>query len=470
MAFISKNRNFILCCVIMAAVYLLDSLLFFSQFYLMYDFFDEKTISAVSTGWAYLAQGLGLALFILLYRTKSRLSARRMFQAALFLIEIPVIMVSILVPNKALLLVMIIILNIIVGLHTGFTFTLAAAQAPTSRLGLCYGLAYAVGAFGTWLISVINGGVMTSRHILYADILLIALIIFAIMMYRDAFTGEQKNGAKAETDTSGAPGVSGSPAGRRIIILLCLVIAIMAPISSIGTNNNLYVEYCRELDLLAQRSFYAVGLIAAGLVFDRNRTVSGICSVVSLIYPIVLIMIYRESGLVKLVVGLSYVILGFFAVYRASSFMTFAAESKKLYLAPLGLAIARAFEAAAVLLLIEMNIDEMTSVILMSVLFIPLIILFFVMLKAEYTGPALPLEPQPVLSVDGRHAEFARQYGLTRREEEITGFLSEGRSNGEIAERLKLSESTVRFHVSNILKKTGMKDRNEVGRVYRSFL
>ncbi|MBQ7200945.1 MAG: helix-turn-helix transcriptional regulator [Eubacterium sp.] len=46
-------------------------------------------------------------------------------------------------------------------------------------------------------------------------------------------------------------------------------------------------------------------------------------------------------------------------------------------------------------------------------------------------------------------------------------FLSEGRSNGEIAEILQLSENTVRFHISNVLKKTGMKDRNEVNRAYR---
>lgn len=70
------------------------------------------------------------------------------------------------------------------------------------------------------------------------------------------------------------------------------------------------------------------------------------------------------------------------------------------------------------------------------------------------------------LIADERWAAFAEKYGLTRREEEISMFLSKGQSNGEIAESLQLSENTVRFHVSNILKKTGMKDRNEVSRAY----
>ncbi len=464
---ISKNKNFILCCVIIAVVYLLDSLLFFSQFYLMYDFFSEKTINAVSTGWAYLAQGIGLTLFMLLYRSCRQISGRKIFQIILFLSEVPVIIVSILVPDEIILMSMIIILNVIIGLHTGFTFTLAASHVPTSRLGVCYGLAYAFGAFGTWLISSISGGKLTSYRIIFIDSLIIALIIVVILTYRDAVPDESEN-KNDGTDTAMplAPSFDTSK-GRKILILLCIVIAIMAPISSIGTNNNLYVEYCCEFDLLAQRSFYAVGLIAAGLIFDKNRMVGGICTVISLIYPIVLIMIYHESGLLMLVIGLSYMLLGFFSVYRAASFMTMAAESKKLHLAPLGLGIARICESVSVLAIIETGCSELASVILVSVLFIPLVILFFLMLKEQYTPVPVPVEAPKELSAEERRAAFALKFGLTRREEEISAFLSEGHSNGEIAEALQLSENTVRFHVSNILKKTGMKDRNEVSRAYR---
>ncbi|MBR5967995.1 MAG: response regulator transcription factor [Lachnospiraceae bacterium] len=434
----------------------------------MYDFYSKKTIGAVSTGWAYLAQGAGLVLFIILYKTRTCLSARRVFQVLLFLIEVPVIIASILMPGRILLMIMIIILNIIIGLHTGFTFTLAAAHVPASRLGLCYGLAYAVGAFGTWLISAISGGVMTSFRIIFIDSVLIALIVVFILMYRDAFVNERDGEPDGEDDDPEARELLPDTAkDRRILILLCVVIAIMAPISSIGTNNNLYVQYSSELNLLAQRSFYAIGLIAAGLIFDKNRIIGGVCAVVSLIYPIVLIMIYRESGLVTLVIGLSYAILGFYAVYRAASFMALASESRRLHLAPLGLVVARVCEAVAVLVLTETGCDELTSVILVSVLFIPLVIVFFMMVKEKYSPAEVSAEAQRELSAEERRAAFAGQYGLTRREEEIAMFLAEGRSNGEIAELLQLSENTVRFHVSNILKKTGMKDRNEVSRAYR---
>ncbi len=53
------------------------------------------------------------------------------------------------------------------------------------------------------------------------------------------------------------------------------------------------------------------------------------------------------------------------------------------------------------------------------------------------------------------------QPGLTDREHDILVLMVEGKSNGEIAERLFVSQSTVKFHVSNILSKLGVTSRTE---------
>jgi DNA-binding NarL/FixJ family response regulator len=77
-------------------------------------------------------------------------------------------------------------------------------------------------------------------------------------------------------------------------------------------------------------------------------------------------------------------------------------------------------------------------------------------------GNAL-LAPSAVSRLLDRFAAPAGASGaiqsLTERELEILRLLAGGLSNGEIAERLVVSETTVKTHVSNLLRKLGVRDR-----------
>ncbi len=65
----------------------------------------------------------------------------------------------------------------------------------------------------------------------------------------------------------------------------------------------------------------------------------------------------------------------------------------------------------------------------------------------EFTAPRTPPNPPPGLSE------------LTPRELEVFRLLATGMSNGEIAARLILGETTVKTHVTRILMKLGVRDR-----------
>ncbi|MFC7981293.1 LuxR C-terminal-related transcriptional regulator [Streptomyces sp. NPDC057336] len=57
---------------------------------------------------------------------------------------------------------------------------------------------------------------------------------------------------------------------------------------------------------------------------------------------------------------------------------------------------------------------------------------------------------------------------LTGRERTVAVLVAEGLSNSEIAERLTIERSTVKFHVSNVLRKLGCRDRAQVAAMWHS--
>jgi PAS domain S-box-containing protein len=69
-------------------------------------------------------------------------------------------------------------------------------------------------------------------------------------------------------------------------------------------------------------------------------------------------------------------------------------------------------------------------------------------------------------SVQGAAASaMAKEYRLTVSEHRILALIAEGQSNPQIAEQLVVSPSTVRFHVTSILRKLGVSSRSEAAAV-----
>lgn len=68
------------------------------------------------------------------------------------------------------------------------------------------------------------------------------------------------------------------------------------------------------------------------------------------------------------------------------------------------------------------------------------------------------VEVGPEFEIDQKQIEHL---GLTEREMEVLQLIAEGYSNGEIGDRLFLSENTIKTHVSNLFVKLDVKRRTQ---------
>lgn len=71
----------------------------------------------------------------------------------------------------------------------------------------------------------------------------------------------------------------------------------------------------------------------------------------------------------------------------------------------------------------------------------------------------------PVLMQNKEEFDYS-QYDISEKEQEIIELVAEGLSNREIAERLFLSEGTVRNYISVILEKLSLRDRTQLAVFY----
>ena len=81
--------------------------------------------------------------------------------------------------------------------------------------------------------------------------------------------------------------------------------------------------------------------------------------------------------------------------------------------------------------------------------------------RAAYAGRST-LAPEAIQAlIQPAEPETAPAFGLTSREQEVLELLTHGLTNPEIADRLFISRSTVKVHVSNILSKMEVSNRAE---------
>ncbi len=223
---------------------------------------------------------------------------------------------------------------------------------------------------------------------------------------------------------------------------------------------------------LVLRLTQSLSAVAAGLICMRFGYYSSFISSVSFLGIGTLAYLFEWNGTIGVVCGCA-TFTGFSLFYHPlrSVFAEIGKHGKYPYtVAAFGFAlyfITQVLGIPIADLMDSVGRDGGTVIhVALFMLSIPLIILLFYKLRNAYTvRQALP---SPGASETARRADAVDALPLTRREKEILRMILRGKISREISETLFIAESTINWHVVNILKKTGIDSRAELIQRFRS--
>ncbi len=434
----------------------LTSGIWISWEYHLLDLTDGMTADLVSMGAGYLMQAGGAALFCLYLRRRPAPDMKKLFLYTLVcfgIVSLPALMSSYLAGAIAFGLLM----NLLCGIIAGFYLYVPAFLDNLAQCrGIVFGGGYAVSTIAVFLLSLPgSGSFLKSRGVLP-----VYLAMAAASVWLAPFQSPGKKENEEPAQSSARP----SRFGIRELLLLFAALFGLSLVKNLGFSFP-SADFTTGISLELSRIFYAGGLIAAGVISDRSRRQGAICTVAALVLPFIMLALAEEPVPQMICWGLGYLFFGFFTVFRTIVFMDLASETNTLYLAPAGLMCGRAGDAAGTLLCMTLSGKNAMLVSVSAALFILTVFLFFRVYQLLY-------EPQAAAQKSEHEVfeAFSAQHDLSSREREVLRLVLSERSNGEIAEILFVSESTVKYHVHNLLKKTGCKSRLDLIRKYSASL
>lgn len=336
--------------------------------------------------------------------------------------------------------------NLACGFIAGFYLHCLAKLVAENHRGTVFGIGYAVATVAAWPLSLLDGGMF-----LHTANALVACGVLGLLAFYCVGTAY-----RAATPSQQPPTRRSSLFTRNLIALAAGCILLMCLVKSLG-NGFPAADLESDVDLELSRLFYAAGLVIAGIVCDRNRTYGMVCCMAALALPFITLSLASASASAMALWSLGYFLFGFFAVFRVVIFSDIAAESGKPWLSGWGLMLGRIGDAAGTALCLMFASQLPILVILTAVLFSASVFLCFWLYHRLYAAN------QPQQKSERQMFEaFAAHHDLSAREREVLRLVLDGRTNAEIASELFVSDSTVKFHVRNLLKKTGCANRLEL--------
>ena len=429
------------CLLMILLCFLWTSLSYLGWLYRLMDLAPAGAADVLSEVVAYLLQAGGLALFAWILACRPALTGRRGYAAAVVL-DLLCALPSLAAGGYHAVLLSGLLMNLVHGLVAGFYLRELAAW-ETDRPASVFGLGYGIAVIAAWLLSLPGGGVLIRTP--WAWVLCAAAAIPTLRLAAGPMAS-----APPEGDMPAAPGLSRLLPLAGAVVLLSLVKSLGFSFPSSDIRSGVSLELTRV--------FYSAGLISAGFLIDRKRQYGFILCAVSLVLPFVTLLLSREGVSPQALWCAEYLFFGFFSVFRVVLFLDVSRRTGLLWLSVPGLLFGRVGDALGAGLSILLGSHPVTLVILTAALFAVTVLALFTLYQRLFAPPSpIPAGPEP-----DPFPTFTERFGISRREQDVLRLLLERQTNTEISQALNVSENTVKFHVRNILQKTGCRNRVEL--------
>ena len=425
----------------------------------------------------YALQGVGMLLAAVHMQRRARALEPPLLLAALVLHTSFVVPASLATTQGAA-----IVFGSLMALFSGFIQAFYLVQlallVEPGRRGVAFGVGYACSSGLTWLLSLarehmeptISFGLLTCVAFTVATAGLVLLTFPTSQV--EAATGEGSPRDADELKREGLAGKSGAIDVQGTITLACATVLLMSMEKSLGFGFP-PADIVLGVSVEFSRLFYAAGLVAAGIAADYNRGYGVVCGTAAMVTPFALLALSGEPVPSTTLWSLDYLLYGFFALFRVMLFLDVATRGDKIFLAGFGLMLGRFGDAAGNALCLSLQGDTVALVGLAGIALVCSILMALQLFPRLYAPePTIVYQPTIVYrevlqpSEEDQFTHFSQYYDLSRREQEVLRQVLARHTNVEAADELVVSESTIKFHMRNLLRKTGCKTRVELRSLY----
>ena len=489
----SANKLHLQSAAVTGICFLLTSTAYLAWTYRVVELAEAPIADAVTLIAAYLMQAVGICLFALILRRRPDLVQISVY-AALGL-HMVFLVPSVLCSAFVQVLIFGCVLNLLCGWIAGYYLYRLAGTPDASVSALTLGAGYSAAIFASWLLSLPGRELVYSAKIVMVICALLTAAAVVVIRKGTIPEGTQlSDGSLSEGDSadtvpartrlsegarSGAGSAESVPASVRLsdtksssapessakyelpqditqqqfLLLAGALVLLLSVVNSCGFSfpsadirNGISVEF--------SRLFYAAGLLIAGYANDKNRRYGAVCAVIALVIPFFILAAHDEPVSRSFFWALSYFASGFYTVYRIILFSDISRDFSLIPLCGFGLLTGRIGDAAGEVLCLALSGHFLILVGTAALLFVASMLLFLHVYRVLY----FPV-PKKQKSEQEIFIQFSESYNLSAREREVLRFLLEEKTNQEIADELCISDGTVKYHIHNLLQKTGCPNR-----------